>query len=103
VTRRAKLVAVAAAAALFLAAAAALRAKIDLELLPPHTLRGLPARSRVAHSGRARVFGRALPFRGFADHDWVLIAGTDPLYVDPAFADAWLGWDISRNVVSPPE
>jgi hypothetical protein len=65
--------------------------------------RGLPARAHVVHSARARLFGLTLPMRGFADHDWVLVSGGGaPLHVDPAFDDVWLGWDIGRNVVSPP-
>jgi len=52
----------------------------------------------------ARVFGKPVsPFLGasFADHDWVLVV--DPadgarIYLDPTFADAWLGASIARNV-----
>jgi hypothetical protein len=62
------------------------------------------AKAYVVHSGKARVFGYTLPFRGWEDHDWVLIEDrTGPgdarrLYVDPALHDAGLGWDISSNV-----
>jgi hypothetical protein len=64
----------------------------------------LKARAYVIHSDKARVFGQTLPFRGWEDHDWVLIEDrTGPgdvrrLYVDPSLHDAGLGWDISSNV-----
>jgi hypothetical protein len=66
----------------------------------------LSARAYVVHSERARVLGQKLPFRGWDDHDWVLIedrsAGPKEearrLYVDPTLHDAGLGWDISANV-----
>jgi hypothetical protein len=78
---------------------------------------GLRATASVIHSADARVLGQKLPFRGFEDHDWVLIedrssstpspaAGSSRearrlLYVDPALNDAWLGWDISSIVHGP--
>ena len=59
------------------------------------------ARAYVVHSD-ARVFGRALPGRGLADHDWVIVvptAGTGRrLFVDPTFYDLGLDWNISRSV-----
>lgn len=64
----------------------------------------LKARAFVIHSHNARVFGQKLPFRGWEDHDWVLIEDrTGPgdarrLYVDPTLHDAGLGWDVSSNV-----
>ena len=65
---------------------------------------GLKARVFVIHSDKARVFGQKVPFRGWEDHDWVLIEDRtgpgDPrrLYVDPTMNDAGFGWDISSNV-----
>jgi hypothetical protein len=63
----------------------------------------LDARAYVVHSGKAVVLGHKLPFRGFEDHDWVLIqqgSGDDARrwYVDPTMHDAGLGWDISASV-----
>jgi hypothetical protein len=63
----------------------------------------LDARAYVVHSAKAEVFGHKLPFRGWGDHDWVIIqqgAGDDARrwYVDPTMHDAGLGWDISSNV-----
>jgi hypothetical protein len=63
----------------------------------------LDARAYVVHSAKAEVLGRALPFRGWGDHDWVIIqegSGADARrwYVDPTMHDAGLGWDISTNV-----
>ena len=63
----------------------------------------LDARAYVVHSAKAEVLGRALPFRGWGDHDWVIIqegTGADAKrwYVDPTMHDAGLGWDISANV-----
>jgi hypothetical protein len=63
----------------------------------------LDARAFVVHSAKAEVLGHKLPFRGFEDHDWVLIqegSGDDARrwYVDPTMHDAGLGWDISTNV-----
>jgi hypothetical protein len=63
----------------------------------------LDARAWVVHSAKAEVLGRKLPFRGWGDHDWVLIregSGDDAKlwYVDPTMHDAGLGWDISANV-----
>ncbi len=60
-------------------------------------------RAYVVHSAKAEVLGRKLPFRGFEDHDWVLIqegTGEDARrwFVDPTMHDAGLGWDISANV-----
>jgi hypothetical protein len=63
----------------------------------------LDARAYVVHSGKAEVLGHKLPFRGFEDHDWVLIqegSGDDARrwYVDPTMHDAGLGWDVSASV-----
>jgi hypothetical protein len=63
----------------------------------------LDARAYVVHSGKAEVLGRKVPFRGFEDHDWVLIqqgSGEDAQrwFVDPTLHDAGLGWDVSSNV-----
>lgn len=63
----------------------------------------LDARAFVVHSGKAQVLGHKLPWKGFEDHDWVLIQqGTGDearrFYVDPTMHDAGLGWDISANV-----
>lgn len=66
----------------------------------------LDARVFVVHTDKARAFGQKVPFRGWGDHDWVLIedrsAGPSEesrrLYVDPTLHDAQLGWDISSNV-----
>ncbi len=63
----------------------------------------LDARAFVVHSGKAEVLGHKVPFRGFEDHDWVLIqegSGDDARrwYVDPTMHDAGLGWDISASV-----
>jgi hypothetical protein len=50
-----------------------------------------------------RVFGKRIPVAAFADagHDWVMVV--DPadgarIYVDPVFADLWLGASLARNV-----
>lgn len=65
---------------------------------------GVKAKAFVVHSEKARVFGQKMPFRGWEDHDWVIIedrsGSGDPrrLYVDPTLHDAGLGWDISSNV-----
>ncbi|HRI69197.1 MAG TPA: hypothetical protein PK156_33435 [Polyangium sp.] len=62
----------------------------------------IAAKAHVVHSSRAEVFGRALPFPGLRDHDWVVIVDkTDKRqwFVDPAFDDAGLGWDLTPNVV----
>jgi len=63
----------------------------------------LDARAWVVHSGKAVVLGHKLPFKGFEDHDWVLIQegsgdGAKRWYVDPTMHDAGLGWDISGAV-----
>ena len=66
----------------------------------------LDARVFVIHSDKARLFGQKMPFRGWGDHDWVVIedrsAGPKEevrrLFVDPALHDARLGWDIESNV-----
>ena len=63
---------------------------------------GSTARAYRVHSGDVRVFGKVVPLRGFADHDWVLIADKADgarIYVDPTLYDAWLGSGIERNVV----
>ena len=67
---------------------------------------GLGARAYAVHSDKARLFGRAMPLRGWGDHDWVLIqdgVGEDAKrwYVDPTMHDFGLGWDISANVRGP--
>lgn len=67
---------------------------------------GLGARAFAVHSDKARVFGRAIPMKGWDDHDWVLIQegkGDDARrwFVDPSMHDAGLGWDISANVKGP--
>lgn len=64
----------------------------------------LKAKAYVVHSDKARVFGQKVPFRGWEEHDWVLIEDrTGPgdarrLYVDPTLHDAGFGWDIRSNV-----
>jgi hypothetical protein len=64
-----------------------------------HALK-LPASAYAVHSTRARVLGAKMPFRGWKDHDWVLVEdGTGRRwFVDPTLADAGLGWDIEKNV-----
>ena len=67
---------------------------------------GLEARAYAVHSAKARLFGRAIPMRGWDDHDWALIqdgSGDEARrwYVDPTLHDAWLGWDIAANVRGP--
>lgn len=62
----------------------------------------IAAKAQVVHSSRAEVFGQVLPFPGLRDHDWVVIVDNvdkRKLFVDPAFADAGLGWDLAPNVV----
>jgi hypothetical protein len=64
---------------------------------------GLEARAFAVHSDKAHLFGRAVPLKGFGDHDWVLIQdgqGDDAgrWFVDPTMHDAGLGWDIAANV-----
>jgi len=62
----------------------------------------IATKAYVVHSTRAEVFGRVLPLPGLQDHDWVLIVDDvdkRQWFVDPAFHDAWLGWDIETNVV----
>jgi len=64
---------------------------------------GLSVKAYVVRSGKARVLGQKLPFRGFADHDWVLVVqptGTRRWFVDPSLADAGLGWNIESRVSS---
>lgn len=66
---------------------------------------GLEARVFVVHSAKARVFGLTIPLRGFGDHDWAMVedrGGGRVMLLDPAFHDAGLGADITRNVVAPP-
>jgi hypothetical protein len=60
----------------------------------------LTARVHVVRSYDARIFGLRLPFRNWRDHDWALVEGRegDRRYVDPAFADALLGYDVKSNV-----
>lgn len=67
---------------------------------------GLSARAYAVHSAKAQLFGRAVPMRGWDDHDWVLIqdgsgAEARRWYVDPTLHDAGLGWDVSANVRGP--
>jgi hypothetical protein len=48
----------------------------------------------------ARLFGRRVPMRGWADHDWVLLEGGGRRWlVDPTFDDMGLGWDLEGHVV----
>lgn len=50
---------------------------------------------------RARVLGQSLPWRGWRRHDWVLVRQHDAgvsYYVDAAFYDYGLGWDVSVSV-----
>jgi hypothetical protein len=66
----------------------------------------LDARVFVVHSDKARLFGQKAPFRGWSDHDWVVIEDRSlgskeearRLYVDPTLHDIGLGWDIASNV-----
>jgi len=63
----------------------------------------LPARAYVVHSDRAEVFEKVVPLPGLRDHDWVLVEDETPgasrqWFVDAAFEDAWLGWDLTHNV-----
>jgi hypothetical protein len=61
----------------------------------------LTTKAQVVRSYDARIFGLRLPFRSWRDHDWVLIdeSPSGPRrYVDPAFADALLGWGLAPNV-----
>lgn len=49
---------------------------------------------------QARLFGRRVPMRGWADHDWVLLEGRGRRWlVDPTFDDMGLGWDLEGHVV----
>lgn len=61
----------------------------------------VPARAYVVRSD-ARVLGRRMPWRGFADHDWVLVVPAAPgeqrFFVDPTLYDLGLDWDISGSV-----
>jgi len=73
---------------------------------------GLNATASVIHTSNARFLGMKLPFRGYQDHDWVLVedrTGTGMSkcttkatcrfwYVDPTLHDAWFGWDINSIV-----
>lgn len=62
----------------------------------------IAAKAYVVHSSRAEVFNRVLPFPGLRDHDWVVIvdkSDKQQWFVDPAFDDAGLGWDLKTNVV----
>ncbi|MDI1475121.1 hypothetical protein [Polyangium sp. y55x31] len=63
----------------------------------------LSARAYVVHSAQAEVFEKVVPLPGLRDHDWVVIEDDTPgekkqWFVDPAFEDAWLGWDLTHNV-----
>jgi hypothetical protein len=64
---------------------------------------GLAARVWVVHSGKARLFGQKVPWKGWDDHDWVLIEDRTGgevrrLHVDPTLHDAGLGWDVGASV-----
>jgi hypothetical protein len=62
----------------------------------------IAAKAYVVHSSRAEVFERALPLPGLRDHDWVVIVDNvdkRQWFVDPTFDDAWLGWDLTTNIV----
>ena len=62
----------------------------------------LAAHAYPVHSTRVTVAGLVLPWRGWHDHDWVLIVdGTRRLYVDPTLADFHLGWNVAAQVVAP--
>jgi hypothetical protein len=59
------------------------------------------AHAYAVHSAHARMFDRRLPWRGFGDHDWVLIVDRTAhqrLYVDPTLHDFGLGWSIESSV-----
>ena len=66
----------------------------------------LDAKAYVVHSDKARAFGQKVPFRGWGDHDWVLIedrsAGPQEevrrLHVGTTLHDMPRGGDISTNV-----
>ncbi len=63
----------------------------------------LSARAYVVHSASAEVYERVVPLPGFRDHDWVIVEDDTPgekqqWFVDAAFEDAWLGWDVKQNV-----
>lgn len=65
---------------------------------------GLDAHAHVVHTMRPRLFGLRVPFRGFDDHDWVLVTdgkGQPLAYLDPTLHDAMLGADVSGNVEAP--
>jgi hypothetical protein len=50
---------------------------------------------------QARVFNKVVPFKGFADHDWILVhdpADGARIYLDPTLYDAWLSSNLTRNV-----
>lgn len=64
---------------------------------------GLSARAYAVHSAKALVFGKTVPMKGWADHDWALIqdgSGEDARrwHVDPTMHDLGLGWDVSANI-----
>jgi hypothetical protein len=66
---------------------------------------GVRARALVVHSERARLLGVRLPGRGMGDHDWALVLEYDErgaevrrYFVDAAFYDMGLGWDIASSV-----
>ena len=62
----------------------------------------VPAQAVVVRSYDVRVLGVRLPFRSWRDHDWVAIkSGDEVRFVDPTFADAFLGADLTRNVRGP--
>ena len=67
--------------------------------LTAHELK-LPASAYAVHSSSAKLLATRLPFRGWRDHDWVLVEDQQGKrwFVDPTLADAGLGWNIQDNV-----
>jgi hypothetical protein len=62
----------------------------------------IAAKAYVVHSSRAEVFEHVVPLPGLGDHDWVMIVDNvdkRQWFVDPTFDDAWLGWELTTNVV----
>lgn len=60
----------------------------------------LKAIASLVHSDEARIFGWQPKSLAFSNHDWVVIEDRDGprWYVDPTFADYWLGWNLDGNV-----
>jgi hypothetical protein len=57
--------------------------------------------SVLAIRSDARAAGRALPWRQWRDHDWVLVVESGTArrwFVDPSLHDMGLGWDVADNV-----